>query len=109
MQESKCYCTQLADRECTEDNCCLNYLNEAIDKSIKHYYEVKKINDEFRKIDKHYEAIFTEQKEGGYLVRFADFPEAITQGETLEQAKKEAQDCLAEAIANRIALKQSLP
>ncbi len=51
----------------------------------------------------------TKQKEGGYLVEFPDLPEAITQGETVEDALKEAADCLAEAIANRMELKLDIP
>ena len=33
-----------------------------------------------------YPAKLTKEKNGGYLVRFCDFPEAITQGESLEDA-----------------------
>src|SRR5207253_193872 len=51
----------------------------------------------------------TKQKFGGYLVKFKDFPEAITQGETLENALIEATDCLEEAIANRIEMKLDIP
>lgn len=49
------------------------------------------------------------QKEGGYLVKFPDLPEAITQGETIEDALQEATDCLEEAIANRIIMKLDIP
>ncbi len=56
-----------------------------------------------------YPAILTKQEEGGYLVRFPDFPEAITQGNTKEQALIEAADCLEEAIANRIEMKLDIP
>lgn len=56
-----------------------------------------------------YPAILAKQKEGGYLVRFSDFPEAITQGDTLEEALNEAVDCLEEAIANRIEMKLDIP
>lgn len=49
------------------------------------------------------------QKEGGYLVRFPDLPEAITQGEHIEDALKEAMDCLEEAIAHRISKKLDIP
>ena len=49
------------------------------------------------------------QKEGGYLIRFPDFPEAITQGDTREEALSEAQDCLEEAIANRVEMKLAIP
>lgn len=40
--------------------------------------------------------------EGGYVVTFRDFSEAITQGESIEESLEEAMDCLAEAIAARI-------
>lgn len=56
-----------------------------------------------------YPVALTKQSEGGYLVQFPDFPEAITQGETLEDALQEAGDCLEETIANRIAMKSSIP
>lgn len=56
-----------------------------------------------------YPAILKKQKEGGYLVQFPDFPEAITQGETIEDALNEAVDCLEEAIANRIEIKECIP
>jgi antitoxin HicB len=39
---------------------------------------------------------------GGYVVTCRDLPEAITQGETREEALAEAADCLEEAIAARI-------
>ncbi len=48
-------------------------------------------------------------QDGGLVVQFVDFPEAITQGETLQEALHEAADCLEEAVANRIALNLSLP
>jgi antitoxin HicB len=41
-------------------------------------------------------------QEGGFVVTFVDLPEAITQGETIEEALQEAVDCLEEAMANRI-------
>ncbi len=56
-----------------------------------------------------YPVNLTEQTEGGYLVEFPDLPEAITQGDTLEEALFEAADCLEEAIANRIAKKLEIP
>jgi antitoxin HicB len=49
------------------------------------------------------------QEEGGYLVQFPDFPEAITQGESIEDALEQAQDCLDEAIANRIVMQLEIP
>jgi antitoxin HicB len=40
--------------------------------------------------------------DSGFVVTFRDLPEAITQGETVEQCLSEASDCLAEAMAARI-------
>ena len=56
-----------------------------------------------------YPAKLTKEKNGGYLVRFCDFPEAITQGESLEDALNEAADCLEEAVANRIEMRLEIP
>jgi antitoxin HicB len=56
-----------------------------------------------------YPAKLTQQKEGGYLVQFPDLPEAITQGDTHEDALEKAIDCLEEAIANRIEMKLDIP
>ena len=50
-----------------------------------------------------------EQEEGGFLVRFPDFPEAITQGDSVENTLLEAADCLEEAVANRMAEKLDIP
>jgi antitoxin HicB len=46
---------------------------------------------------------------GYFLVTFPDFPEAGTDGETLEEALAEAADCLAEAVAGRIARNENIP
>jgi antitoxin HicB len=56
-----------------------------------------------------YPVKLTKQKEGGYLVQFPDLPEAITQGENIEDALNEAIDCLEEAIAHRITKKLDIP
>ena len=48
-------------------------------------------------------------KDGGFVVTFVDFPEAITQGDEMEEALREAADCLEEAVANRMAMEMSLP
>jgi len=57
-----------------------------------------------------YPATFTlDVKDGGFVVTFVDIPEAITQGETEEEAWHEAADCLEEAIANRIVSGLSIP
>lgn len=47
--------------------------------------------------------------ETGFVVTFPDFPEAITQGETVEEALAEAEDCLDEAISNRTRRKMEIP
>ena len=49
-----------------------------------------------------YPAVLTAEEEGGFMVTFVDLPEAITQGESVEEALREASDCLEEAIANRV-------
>lgn len=43
-----------------------------------------------------------DKRDGGYVVTCRDLPEAITQGESIEDALLEAADCLEEAIAARI-------
>ncbi|MEW6669393.1 MAG: type II toxin-antitoxin system HicB family antitoxin [Thermodesulfobacteriota bacterium] len=50
-----------------------------------------------------------DEEEGGFVVTFTDLPEAITQGDDLEEALEEARDCLDEAIANRIMLGMPIP
>ena len=40
--------------------------------------------------------------EGGFVVTFPDFPEAVTQGESLDEAMEMARDSLCMAIAYRI-------
>jgi antitoxin HicB len=57
-----------------------------------------------------YPALLTaDQKDGGFVVTFRDLPEAITQGDSLEQALNEAADCLEESIAMRIDDKLEIP
>lgn len=48
-------------------------------------------------------------EDGGFVVTFRDLPEAITQGDDIEDALSEASDCLEEAIANRIASDLPIP
>src|SRR5215469_3159179 len=43
-----------------------------------------------------------DKQDGGYVVTCRDLPEAITQGETVQEAVTEAADALEEAIAARI-------
>jgi antitoxin HicB len=45
-----------------------------------------------------YPARLKAAKEGGYIVTFRDIPEAITQGESIEDALKHAQDALESAM-----------
>jgi len=47
--------------------------------------------------------------DGGYVVTFQDFPEAITQGDTIKECLTEAADCLAEAITARISDSEDIP
>ena len=56
-----------------------------------------------------YPVELTARPEGGFLVTFPDLPEAITQGESKEDALEQAIDCLEEAIANRIEMKLPIP
>jgi antitoxin HicB len=49
-----------------------------------------------------YPVTLTPDADGGFVVTFRDWPEAITQGETRDQALAEAADCLEEAVAARI-------
>ena len=57
-----------------------------------------------------YPALLTaDEKDGGFVVTFRDLPEAITQGDSLEQALNEAADCLEESIAVRIDDKLEIP
>jgi antitoxin HicB len=48
-------------------------------------------------------------KDGGFVVTFIDVPEAVTQGENVEDALREAADCLEEAVANRMVMGLPLP
>lgn len=47
--------------------------------------------------------------ETGYVVSFRDLPEAITQGEDVADALRQAADCLEEALAARIADDMAIP
>ncbi|GAA6620848.1 type II toxin-antitoxin system HicB family antitoxin [Scytonema sp. NUACC26] len=50
-----------------------------------------------------------DEQDGGFIVTFRDLPEAITQGNDIEQSLFEAADCLEEAIAARIDDKLDIP
>jgi antitoxin HicB len=57
-----------------------------------------------------YPADLKEQEDGSYLVTFPDLPEALTEGaDFMEAVFVEAEDCLAEAIAARIADGEDIP
>ena len=47
-------------------------------------------------------ALTPDETDGGFVVTFRDWPEAITQGDTREAALSEAADCLEEAVGARI-------
>lgn len=53
--------------------------------------------------------IFTIEEDGGFVITFPDFPEAISQGETVTDCLMEAKDCLDEALALRIDEKLEVP
>src|SRR5437868_1544299 len=57
-----------------------------------------------------YPANFLPEESGkGFHVRFPDLPEALTGGADLENTLMQAADCLAEAIAGRIARGDRIP
>jgi antitoxin HicB len=57
-----------------------------------------------------YPANFLREKNGkGFHVRFPDLPEALTGGVDLDDTREEAADCLAEALAGRIARRDLIP
>jgi antitoxin HicB len=57
-----------------------------------------------------YPAILTpDAKDGGFVITFVDLPEAITQGDTKNEALREAADCLEEAVANRLVTGLPIP
>jgi|SRR5439155_21636882 len=57
-----------------------------------------------------YPASFIPEAHGkGFHVRFPDLPEALTGGDSLEDTCAQAADCLAEAIAGRIARGDDIP
>jgi antitoxin HicB len=57
-----------------------------------------------------YPASFLPEKNGrGFHVRFPDLPEALTGGTDLSDTHEQAADCLAEALAGRIARGDTIP
>ena len=56
-----------------------------------------------------YPVVLKRDRDGRYLVTFPDFPEAVTDGEDLDEALAEAVDCLEEAIAGRMNRNEEIP
>jgi antitoxin HicB len=56
-----------------------------------------------------YPAALTPDPDGGFTVTFRDVPEAITEGDTREEALLRAEDALESALAMHIAAKDPLP
>jgi antitoxin HicB len=50
-----------------------------------------------------------EENSNGFHVRFPDLPEALTGGDDLDDTQVQAADCLAEALAGRIARGDGIP
>lgn len=57
----------------------------------------------------HYFAIFTPASEGGYTITFPDIPEALSQGDTLEECMVNARDVLATSLEEYAAERRELP
>lgn len=49
------------------------------------------------------------QEDGTILVSFPDIPEALTEGETEDEALAQAQDCLIAALGGYVATRRSIP
>ncbi len=56
-----------------------------------------------------YPAIFHTDEKGGFWVSFPDFPECLTQGDSIEDAYKMAADALGLCIDERLRNKEELP
>lgn len=56
-----------------------------------------------------YPAALTPDPDGGFTVTFRDVPEAITEGDTSEEALLRAEDALESALAMYVAAKEPLP
>ena len=56
-----------------------------------------------------YPASFIPETPVGFHVRFPDLPEALTAGDDIDDTLAQAADCLAEAIAGRIARGNEIP
>ena len=56
-----------------------------------------------------YPAIFDPADEGGYTITFPDFPEAISEGDTLEEANYNAIEVLALTLKSRMEDNEPIP
>ena len=56
-----------------------------------------------------YPAIFHNDEKGGYWISFPDFPECMTQGETMEEAYEMAGEAMGLCIDDRLRNEESLP
>jgi len=56
-----------------------------------------------------YPAAMIPDSDGGFTVTFRDVPEAITEGDTREEALLRAEDALESALAMYVAAKEALP
>ena len=56
-----------------------------------------------------YAATFEPDPEGGFLVTFADVPEAITGGRTIDEARENAVEALGLALRGIVAMERPLP
>lgn len=56
-----------------------------------------------------YPANFAPEPEGAFTVTFPDLPEAITSGDNLRDARKQAADCLGCALAGRMVDRMDVP
>jgi predicted RNase H-like HicB family nuclease len=57
----------------------------------------------------HYIAVFMPTKEGMYAVEFPDFPEALTEGEDLDDCMVMAADALAVTVEEYVKARRTLP
>jgi antitoxin HicB len=56
-----------------------------------------------------YPALFEPQPEGGYTVTFPDLPEAISEGDSLEEARFNGAECLSLVLDVRIGQGEAIP
>jgi len=56
-----------------------------------------------------YPAEIEKQEDGSFLVRFPDVPEALTEGQTMEDALCEGRDALTAALAGYVHVRRDIP